>query len=94
MLAMAFAPTMRVCGIAPGITLISGKQTEAEFRRTHNNNPLGRGCTVEQIIGAVDFILATPSYNGQTIVIDGGQVLQRRPRDVAFLPQESGHAGS
>lgn len=85
MLAMAFAPQMRVAGIAPGITLISGAQTEAEFQRSHRNNPLGRGCTPEQIVNAVEFILTTPSYHGQTLVIDGGQVLQRRPRDVAFL---------
>lgn len=92
MLAMAFAPHIRVAGIAPGITLISGKQTEAEFIRTHNNNPLGRGCTPEQIVGAVDFILATPSYHGQTLIIDGGQVLQRRPRDVAFLDRDAKNA--
>ncbi|HYP64138.1 MAG TPA: SDR family oxidoreductase [Acidocella sp.] len=83
--AMAFAPHIRVAGIAPGITLVSGNQTEREFQRIHNNNPLGQGCTPEQIAGAVEFILATPSYHGQTMVIDGGQVLQRRPRDVAFL---------
>jgi NAD(P)-dependent dehydrogenase (short-subunit alcohol dehydrogenase family) len=88
--AMAFAPTIRVAGIAPGITLVSGSQTEQEFQRSHNNNPLGEGCTPEQIVGAVDFILATPSYHGQTMVIDGGQVLQRRPRDVAFLDKPHG----
>lgn len=88
MLAMAFAPSVRVCGIAPGITLISGNQTQENFERAHGNNPLGQGCTVEQIVGGVDFILATPSYNGQTLVIDGGQVLQRRPRDVAFLDRD------
>ncbi len=85
MLAMAFAPTIRIAGIAPGITLVSGNQSEQEFQRTHNNNLLGQGCTPEQILGAIDFILATPSYHGQTMVIDGGQVLQRRPRDFAFL---------
>jgi NAD(P)-dependent dehydrogenase (short-subunit alcohol dehydrogenase family) len=89
MLAMAFAPTIRVAGIAPGITLVSGDQNEAEFQRTHNNNLLGRGCTPEQILGAIDFILATPSYHGQTMVIDGGQVLQRRPRDIAFLAPDA-----
>ncbi len=85
MLAMAFAPAIRVAGIAPGITLVSGNQSEQEFQRTHNNNLLGQGCTPEQILGAIDFILATPSYHGQTMIIDGGQVLQRRPRDIAFL---------
>ncbi|MDE2239654.1 MAG: SDR family oxidoreductase, partial [Rhodospirillales bacterium] len=85
MQAMAMAPTLRVAGIAPGITLISGLQTEAEFERSHRNNPMGMGCTPEQILNAVDFILASPAYHGQTMVIDGGQVLQRRPRDVVFL---------
>jgi NAD(P)-dependent dehydrogenase (short-subunit alcohol dehydrogenase family) len=88
--AMAFAPHIRVAGIAPGITLVSGSQTEQEFQRSHNNNPLGQGCTPEQIAGAVEFILATPSYHGQTMIIDGGQVLQRRPRDVAFLGKPHG----
>jgi NAD(P)-dependent dehydrogenase (short-subunit alcohol dehydrogenase family) len=90
--AMAFAPTIRVAGIAPGITLISGNQNEADFQRTHSNNLLGQGCTPKQIVGAVDFILATPSYHGQTMVIDGGQVLQRRPRDIAFLGPEGKNA--
>ncbi len=94
MLAMAFAPTIRIAGIAPGITLVSGDQDEQEFQRTHNNNLLGQGCTPEQILGAIDFILATPSYHGQTMVIDGGQVLQRRPRDIAFLKPESGDAAN
>ncbi|MBU6450010.1 MAG: SDR family NAD(P)-dependent oxidoreductase [Rhodospirillales bacterium] len=85
MQAMAMAPTLRVAGIAPGITLISGLQTEAEFERSRRNNPMGMGCTPEQILNAVDFILASPAYHGQTMVIDGGQVLQRRPRDVVFL---------
>lgn len=85
MQAMALAPTLRVAGIAPGITLVSGLQTEAEFERSHRNNPMGMGCTPEQILNAVDFILASPAYHGQTMVIDGGQVLQRRPRDVVFL---------
>lgn len=88
MLAMAFAPRLRVAGIAPGITLVSGAQSAQEFQRSHDNNPLGQGCTQEQILCAVDFILAAPSYHGQTLVIDGGQVLQRRPRDVAFLAPE------
>lgn len=85
MQAMALAPTLRVAGIAPGLTLISGLQTQAEFERSHKNNPMGQGCTPQDILNAVDFILASPAYHGQTLVIDGGQVLQRRPRDVVFL---------
>ncbi|WP_298284573.1 SDR family NAD(P)-dependent oxidoreductase [Acidocella sp.] len=92
MQAMSLAPTLRVAGIAPGITLISGLQTETEFERSHANNPMGKGCTPEQICHAVDFILASPAYHGQTLVIDGGQVLQRRPRDVVFLEKDARNA--
>ncbi|MCW5773401.1 MAG: SDR family oxidoreductase [Rhodospirillaceae bacterium] len=84
-LALALAPRIRVCGVAPGIALISGKQTEAEFARTHRNNPLRHGCTPDDIARAVRFLLDTPSITGHTIVIDGGQFLARLPRDVAFL---------
>ncbi len=84
-LALALAPKVRVNGVAPGIALISGKQTQADFERTHRNNPLKRGCTPEDIARAIRFILETPSMTGHTIVIDGGQYLARMPRDVAFL---------
>lgn len=86
MLAMELAPAIRVAGIAPGVALPSGPQSEADFARAQASAPLGRGCTPEQILGALRFILATPAFTGQTIVIDGGQALQRLPRDVAFLP--------
>jgi NAD(P)-dependent dehydrogenase (short-subunit alcohol dehydrogenase family) len=84
-LAMALAPKVRVCGIAPGITLISGDQTQAEFERAHANNLLRRGCTIDDIVNAARMILSTPSMTGRSIVLDGGQSLSRAPRDVAFL---------
>jgi NAD(P)-dependent dehydrogenase (short-subunit alcohol dehydrogenase family) len=84
-LALALAPRVRVCAVAPGITLISGKQTEEGFQRAHGNNPLRRGCTPADIARAVRFLLDTPAITGQTIVIDGGHSLTRPPRDVAFL---------
>jgi NAD(P)-dependent dehydrogenase (short-subunit alcohol dehydrogenase family) len=84
-LALALAPKVRVNGVAPGIALISGRQTAADFERTHRNNPLKRGCTPDDIARAIRFIIETPSMTGHTIVIDGGQYLARMPRDVAFL---------
>jgi NAD(P)-dependent dehydrogenase (short-subunit alcohol dehydrogenase family) len=84
MLAQALQPRIRVNGIAPGITLISGKQTEEGFARAWSAPPLGRSCTPEEIGEAVLYILATPSLNGQTLVLDGGEGLLQRPRDIAF----------
>jgi len=83
-LAMAFAPAVRVNAIAPGITLPSGGQSEAEFARAHTLNPMRGGSTPDDIIRAVRFILATPSMTGETITIDGGQHLDARNRDVMY----------
>ncbi len=75
---------IRVCGIAPGITLLSGKQTQAGFERAWTAPPLGRSSTPEELVAACRFILATPSLNGQVLVLDGGESLLGRQRDVAF----------
>lgn len=83
-LAMNLAPRIRVCGIAPGVTLQSGKQTPESFRHSQRVTPLGRSSSVEEIVAAVRFILASPSMTGSTITLDGGESLTRRPRDVAF----------
>ncbi len=86
MLAMALAPRIRVCGVAPGLTMISGKQTEESFQRAWRAAPMGRGATPEEVAACVRFILSMPSLTGETIFVDGGEKLRRRPRDVAFDP--------
>jgi NAD(P)-dependent dehydrogenase (short-subunit alcohol dehydrogenase family) len=86
-LAMALSPRIRVCGVAPGLTMISGRQTEASFARAWKDTPLGRSSTPEEIASCVRFILGTPSITGQTIILDGGESLRGRPRDVSFDPR-------
>tara|TARA_R110000868_G_scaffold106587_2_gene292219 strand:+ start:5193 stop:5951 length:759 start_codon:yes stop_codon:yes gene_type:complete len=85
-MAMAFAPRVRVNAIAPGLTLPSGGQSEAEFERAHRLNPMQGGSTPEDIIRAVRFILATSSMTGETLIIDGGQHLDARNGDVMYAP--------
>ena len=84
LLAMALAPQVRVCGISPGVTLISGKQTPDSFQKSTGVTPLGRSSEVPDIVAAVRFILSVPAMTGTTITIDGGEQLRRRSRDVAF----------
>jgi len=79
------APNIRVCGIAPGLTLASGDQTEAEFRRAGTKNLLARPNGPEEIVAAVRYILQSRLLDGQILVVDGGQTLMRLPRAVAFL---------
>ncbi len=85
--ARAFAPAVRVCGIAPAVTLVSGAQSEANFEAVHGLNALERGVEVEEIVGALRFIVATPTFTGQTIVLDAGQRFLALPRDVQLLEQ-------
>ncbi len=84
MLAMALAPRIRVNAVAPGLTLISGKQTEKSFDRAWRAAPMGRSSTPDEIARTVEFILGMPSMTGETIFVDGGESLRGRPRDVAF----------
>jgi NAD(P)-dependent dehydrogenase (short-subunit alcohol dehydrogenase family) len=92
-MAQAWYPRIRVNGIAPGITLISGKQTPESFARAWSAPPLGRSATPDELARAVRFLLATPSVNGQILVLDGGESLLARPRDVAFDPSLRGSNG-
>jgi NAD(P)-dependent dehydrogenase (short-subunit alcohol dehydrogenase family) len=84
LLAMALAPRVRVAGVAPGLTLKSGEQTDEGFRLAHSRAPLGYGSTPDDIAEAVSFIVRVPSITGTTIVVDGGQSLVRRDHDVMF----------
>jgi len=84
LLAQAMAPRVRVCGIAPGLTLKSGDQTEEGFREAHAKTPLGFGSEPADIAEALVFLTKVPSITGHTVVVDGGQHLQPRTRDVMF----------
>ncbi len=85
-MAMALDPRLRVCGVAPGLTLPSGGQTQAHFEAIHERTPLGRGSTPADVAAAVRFVLASPALNGVTVMADGGQHLDASPFDVLFPP--------
>jgi NAD(P)-dependent dehydrogenase (short-subunit alcohol dehydrogenase family) len=89
MLAMALAPTVRVAGVAPGVTLLSGEMSAAEFAASHKMTPLGRSSTPEDVARTVRFVLESPAITGTTIFVDGGQHLLAQPRDVMFLSRDT-----
>ncbi|MES2889462.1 MAG: SDR family oxidoreductase [Pseudomonadota bacterium] len=89
MLAQALAPVLRVCGVAPGVTLVSGPMNEAEFAQAHQLTPLQRSSTPADIARAVQFLIESPAITGTTLMVDGGQHLQAQARDVLFLTQHS-----
>jgi NAD(P)-dependent dehydrogenase (short-subunit alcohol dehydrogenase family) len=85
LLAQALAPRLRVVGVAPGITLTSGEQTEAGFAKAHTKTPLGRSSTPEDVAAAVVYLARAQAVTGSTLLVDGGQHLLPSPRDVMFL---------
>lgn len=85
MLAQALAPQVRVCGVAPGITLASGSMSGPEFDAAHRMTPLQRSSTPDDIARAVRFLIESPAITGTTLLVDGGQHLSAQPRDVLFL---------
>ncbi|MFI4941109.1 MAG: SDR family oxidoreductase, partial [Burkholderiales bacterium] len=85
MLAQALAPTLRVVGVAPGITLISGDQSAESFAKAHAQTPLGRSSNADDIAAAVCFAAESPAITGTTLLVDGGQHLIPSLRDVMFV---------
>lgn len=85
MLAQALAPKLRVVGVAPGITMVSGDQSTEGFANAHTKTPLGRSSTPADVAATVCFIAESPAITGTTIVVDGGQHLIPTTRDVMFL---------
>ena len=78
-----------MCGLAPGVTLVSGPMTEREFETARTLTPLARSSTPQDIARAVRFLIESPAITGTTLLVDGGQHLQRQPRDVLFVAREA-----
>lgn len=89
MLAQALAPRVRVCGIAPGVTMLSGPMNAGEFAAAHKMTPLERSSTPEDIARAVRFLIESPAITGTTLLVDGGQHLTAQPRDVLYLAKNT-----
>lgn len=85
LLAQALAPHVRVVGLAPGITLVSGEQTEVGFQQAHHLTPLGKSSTPEDITSAAVYLACAHAITGTTLYVDGGQHLKSSDRDVMFL---------
>jgi NAD(P)-dependent dehydrogenase (short-subunit alcohol dehydrogenase family) len=85
LLAMALAPTVRVVGVAPGLTLNNPLLTGDRFQAMHTHSPLGRSSTPEDVSAAVLFALTNQAITGTTLLVDGGQHLLKSARDFAFV---------
>ncbi len=85
LLALALAPRVRVVGVAPGLTLTSEWLQGEKFNALHQQSPLGRSSTPQDVAATVAFALANRSMTGTTLLVDGGQHLQRFERDFSMM---------
>ena len=83
-LAMDCAPYLRVVGLAPGISLPSGDQTQDGFSKAHQMTPLGKSSAPSDIAKAAVFLANSNAITGTTLYVDGGQHLLSSSRDVMF----------
>jgi NAD(P)-dependent dehydrogenase (short-subunit alcohol dehydrogenase family) len=75
MLSLSLAPKIRVNGLAPGLTLISGKQTQEGFEAACARAPLGRSSRLEDLSQALIYLVQAKAVTGQILVVDGGRFL-------------------
>jgi NAD(P)-dependent dehydrogenase (short-subunit alcohol dehydrogenase family) len=85
LLSLALAPAVRVVGVAPGLTLTSEWLQGEKFEQLHRLSPLGRSSSPEDVAATVAFALANRSMTGTTLLVDGGQHLQRFERDFSMM---------
>ncbi|MET4898228.1 SDR family oxidoreductase [Sphingomonadaceae bacterium jetA1] len=84
MLAQALGPRIAVNAVAPGLTLQSGDQSDAEFAEASVKNLLGRPIGAAAVAEAVSFLLTARGIRGQVLYVDCGQRFCRRDGDVMF----------
>ncbi len=83
-LAQALAPRVRVCAVAPGLTLGSDMIDPARLARLQAATPLQRGVAAADVARTVRFLLENPSVTGSTVLVDAGSHLAPAARDFAF----------
>jgi len=73
MMAIEFAPAVRVNAVAPGLILPPPGKDQAYFEGLAHTNPLHRVGSVQNVVDAVLFLLRSDFITGQVIFVDGGR---------------------
>jgi pteridine reductase len=73
LLALEWAPEVRVNGIAPGTAVAPADTTPDEHERLIRRIPLGREGSPEDVAQAAVFLASAPFITGQILAVDGGR---------------------
>jgi NAD(P)-dependent dehydrogenase (short-subunit alcohol dehydrogenase family) len=83
--AQALAPSVRVCGVAPGLMYLSGPQRPENFERASRVNLLRRATDPADVARTCRFLAEITGITGTVINVDNGQHLVPLERDVMFV---------
>ena len=78
MMALEFAPKVRVNAVAPGLILPPPGKDASYLEKLASTNPLQRVGSPEGITGAILFLLRSEFVTGQIIFVDGGYHMRGR----------------
>lgn len=73
MMALEFAPSIRVNAVAPGLILPPPGRDESYLKTLAHTNPLNRYGAPEDITSAVLFLVQSEFITGQVLFVDGGR---------------------
>jgi pteridine reductase len=74
-LARAWGPRIRVCGVAPGTVLLSAGASEQVVAESAAQTVLGRVGTPDDVMQAIDYLLEAEYVTGTQLIVDGGRLL-------------------
>ena len=86
-LAMKFAPNIRVNAIAPGPVMQNKRQSKLHFEKQFKNTILQKQVRIEDICSAIEFIINNHSITGMTIPVDSGQNLGWKTPDLINIKE-------
>ncbi len=72
-LAHLLAPAVRVNAIAPGAVLLPADWSEEDARKLEGTTPLRRLGSVEDVTGAVLYLVDAAYVTGEVLIVDGGR---------------------
>jgi NAD(P)-dependent dehydrogenase (short-subunit alcohol dehydrogenase family) len=87
-MARAFAPTVRVNAVAPGMTLPGDDYDDSQWARLAEIMPLRTNSAPEEIAEAVAYLLRAEAVTGQTLYVDGGANLESFARDFVHMRRD------
>lgn len=84
-LARALAPRVRVCAVAPGLTIPTADFGPEQIERLAASMPLRRLPRPSDVAEAVLYLIDAEATTGQLLFVDGGAWLESFERDFVYL---------